>query len=112
MLINGTRTARLVLLGSAVVLGALTYSGTADAQYYRRWGHPGWYQRWPGTCWNCGFVPGVAFGVGIGALATAPYAYAPYYYPPPAYYAAPYPYYYEYYGYPDQAPGYVSPGSG
>lgn len=123
MLNSRIRTTRLALLAATLAIGAFAYPGTADAQYYQRWGHPGWHQRWPGTCWNCGFLPGVAVGVGIGSLATAPYAYRPYYYATPTYYsaptyyAAPYPYYYgNYYGwdnlYPELEPGYVPPGSG
>jgi hypothetical protein len=48
-----------------------------------------------GCCFRGGFWwPGVAFGLGLGAIAAAPYYYAPPgYYPPPVSYAPPQAYY-------------------
>jgi len=125
-----SRTSRTLLLGSVLALGTLA-TGAANAQDYRRWdnhggGYQRWnhngggYQRWSGGCWNCGFWPGVAVGVGVGTVATLPYTYTPYTYAPyaysypaPAYYGAPYPYYGGYYNmYQDRIPGYVPPGNG
>jgi hypothetical protein len=46
-----------------------------------------------GCCFRGGFWwPGVAFGLGLGAIAAAPYYYAPPYYPP-VYYSPPQTYY-------------------
>jgi hypothetical protein len=46
-----------------------------------------------GCCFRGGFWwPGVAFGLGLGAIAAAPYYYAPPYYPP-VYYSPPPTYY-------------------
>ena len=102
------------LVAASAVAVALVLSNPAEAQWNgRHSGHGGWhgggghYHR--GGGWNGGVLPGVALGLGIGALALAPYAYAPYYAPPPVYYAPP-PVYYApppvYYA----PPAYYSPG--
>lgn len=98
------------LVGTVAVATALAVpmlassAGPAAADWGRRgqyYGGGHWH-RGGGGCWNCGFVPGLAVGLGIAgvaALTTAPY-YAPpppvYYAPPPVYYAPPPGYYYYY----------------
>jgi len=69
------------------------YNGGGGGGHYHGGGYyRGGYYRSGGGCWNCGFIPGLAVGLGVAALAAAPYYYAPppvYYAPPPAYYPAP-----------------------
>ena len=112
------RVAHGVALATALALPLLAVSAAPAAADWQRggWHRPAGHhwqggQHWQGGrhwhggdnwhrgggCWNCGFVPGLALGLGAGALAAAPYYYAP----PPVYYAPPpdYPapgYYYAY----------------
>lgn len=93
------RIGRLALLSAAAVTLLAATPSPSMAQYQRHYGG-----NWNGGHWGGGghwhggggaFWPGVALGVGIGALATAPYYYPPAYYaPPPVYYAPPPVYYY------------------
>jgi hypothetical protein len=127
----GIRTATIALMGLLVVpaLAAaapgqrLAGTGSRGPAVHGKssWG-PRWHSRsghhrsghghgghhgWHGSTWCCG---GFAFGVGVGALFTAPWWAYPRVYAPPAYPVYPaYPAYSGYPAYPAGYPGYAVP---
>jgi hypothetical protein len=73
------KKASLSALAAATLMGTLAISTTDASAQWRR-------HHYRGGGWGPGIAAGVVGGLALGALATRPYYYDPYYAPAPVYY--------------------------